>query len=374
MDFDFSEDQILLRESVRALCRKAQSLPALRRAEAAGKGYAPEIWNALGEAGFCGIFISGEDGGIALDQVGAAVLYEELGRGLACSPHFVSAYLAARLIGTCGDAALRRRWLPALASGTCIATIAIDEPGRSTTPSGIRAEARLHADQRVIDGIKHLVPFASDADLIIVIARDIEGCPAGFLLDPRGPGVTISPQPSLGNDGLCEIRMEAAPVQGSLAGGTFWSTWESVLDQGGMLQAAFAAGAAQAVQEMSVNYAKEREQFGKPIGAFQAIAHYLAEMATEVDAARSFAYYAAWQADTGIDNAQAANQAKLFNTAVLRKASAVSIQVHGGFGFTLEADPQLFFRRAKHLQLFNGDPATLEDRIAERMFGPLETP
>jgi alkylation response protein AidB-like acyl-CoA dehydrogenase len=371
MDFDFSDEQRMLRESIAAVCGSEHALAALRAAEQDSKGFPRALWQAITDAGFAGIFIAEAHGGAALDYVSAAVIYEEFGAQLAITPHFVSSFLATSLILEHGSESLQAEWLPLLASGERLLTVAVEEPGRSASRNGILCQASAVEGEIRLHGVKHLVAYAADADAVIVFARDqTEADPAAYLLPMNTAGVQLEFQPNLGNESLFRLTLDEVRIPAALKlEGDAWVGWEKLVDKGGILLAAFCAGATQRVLDMSNTYAKERVQFGKPIGAFQAIAHMLAEMATEADAARTLAYYAAWLADSGADPALAANQAKLFASAAFREASARSIQIHGGFGFTIEADPQLFFRRAKHLQLFHGDPDQLADRIADQLLG-----
>lgn len=371
MDFEFTEEQRILRHSVLALCQAESPLASLRRAEAAEQGFSRNIWLALTNAGFTGIFVPEEYGGVPLDHVSAVILYEELGRQLAISPHLVSSYMAVSLINSCANETIKTKWLPRVAEEGLIITVAVDEPGRTATPEGVQMTATTAAGGFMLDGIKHLVPYADAAEVFLVLAHDDKSGGFGAYLVPRGtPGLTCRLQPSLANDGLYHLEFDQVRIPyENLIATDVWKAWTAVLDTGGVFAAAFAAGAAQAVLDMSSAYAKERVQFGKPIGSFQAIAHKLADMATEIEAARTLAYHAAWRGDTGQPDALAACQAKLFATEALRKAAAAGIQIHGGFGFTLEGDPQLFFRRAKHLQLSYRGPAELEDRIADLILG-----
>jgi alkylation response protein AidB-like acyl-CoA dehydrogenase len=369
MDLDFSEEQQMLREMVRGVFSEYAPIETVRALEDDPKGYPDELWKQLGELDLLGLTIPEAYGGSAQSLLEAAIVYEEIGRSLAPSPHFVSCVLSANALVYGGSEAQKQSWLPQLASGKAIFTPAWLEPGNSYRAKGVQLRATPDGDGFVLRGTKCHVLFASAATRLVVLARtgDGETDVDLFLVDPKAAGVTLSQQKSLASDtqyavAFDGVRVAAADRIG--AAGSGWATWDRVMPEGVILAAAQAAGGAQRSLELTVAYAKEREQFDKPLGAFQAIAHYLADAATQVEGGTTLVYEAAWAHAQGKSIAQLAPMAKLFMCQVYRDTTAMSLQVFGGVGFTIEYDAQLYFRRAKQLQLSWWDSRQLEERIA----------
>ena len=300
----------------------------------------------------------------------AAVVYEELGRSLVPTPHFVSSVLS-------GGALTRRR------HGRAEGRVAAPHRQRRGHPVGRLARARTTATRRracssgpfptadgvVLSGTKRHVAFASSAERLVVLARtgdaptDIDL----FLVDPTAPGVVLTQKTSISSDTQYDVELTDVHVPASDrigAAGSGWATWNATMLDGIVLAAAQAAGGAQYALEITVQYAKDREQFDKPLGAFQALAHYLADAKTNVDGATLLVYEAAWAAANGHDTSRLAPMAKLFACKTYRDVTAMAQQIFGGVGFTIEYDIQLYFRRAKQLQLSWWDDRELEDRVA----------
>jgi len=369
MDLDFSEEQELLRETVRRVCAEHAPLEVVRRMEDDPTGYPASFWKQLAETGVTGVRIPEEHGGSGLSMLDAVVVYEELGRSLAPSPHFPSAVLAAGALLAAGSAEQQREWLSRIASGEAILTPAWLEPDGGFGPRGVQLAARADGDAFVLDGVKRHVPFASAADRLVVLARTGPAAEAVdlFLVDPQAPGVALAQQKSLAADTQYEVRFDGVRIPASArigAAGSGWAAWDRVLLDGVILLAALAMGGAERALEITVQYAKDRKQFDKPLGAFQAISHYLADAATAVDGGKTLVYEAAWARANGRSVARLAPMAKLFACQTWRDVTAMCQQVWGGVGFTIEYDIQLYFRRAKQLQITWWDPHHLEERIA----------
>ena len=221
----------------------------------------------------------------------------------------------------------------------------------------------------VLSGTKLHVHFASSAAALLVLARtgDADTDVEIFIVDPSSPGVTLNQQVSLASDTqyeveLAEVRVSADDRLGTAGGG--WSAWHDTMLDGAILCAAQAMGGAQRAMEITVEYSKVREQFNKPLGAFQALAHYLADGQTAVDGGATLVYEAAWARAMGRPIDKLAPMAKLFCCQTYRDVTAMCVQVHGGMGFTTEYDIQLFFRRAKQLQITWWDTRYLEELVA----------
>jgi alkylation response protein AidB-like acyl-CoA dehydrogenase len=369
MDLDFSEEQEMLREMVRGVCAEYSPIEIVRELEDDPTGYPEQLWKQLGELDLLGLLIPEAYGGSEQSMLEAAIVYEEFGRALAPSPHFASCVLAAGVLTRAGSEEQKRTWLPKIASGEAILVPAWLEPRNGYGPEGVQIRAQAEGDGFVISGEKWHVPFASAATRLLVLARTGDAATDVdlFLIDPEAPGVRLSQQMNLASDAQYALELDGVRVtaEGRIgAAGSGWLSWDSVMHDGVVLAAALAAGGAARSLELTVEYAKEREQFGKPLGAFQAIAHYLADAATNIEGGTILVYEAAWARAEGKPTERLAPMAKLFMCQVYRDVTAMSLQVFGGVGFTVEYDAQLYFRRAKQLQLSWWDSRYLEERIA----------
>jgi alkylation response protein AidB-like acyl-CoA dehydrogenase len=379
MHLDWSEEQLVLREMVRGLCAEHAPLADVRRMEDDPKGYTDGFWKQLGELGLLGLFIPEAYGGSAQSLLEGVVVYEELGRALSPSPHFVSAVVGAGLLLAAGSEEQKRAWLPQIASGEAVLSPAWLEPKRGFGPQGVQLRAERSGEGWTLEGFKRHVPFASSATRLLVLARTGPGeSEIGlFLVDPAGAGVTLTQQRSLASDTQYDVRFENVRVASGDAIGDphrGWAAWEAVMQDGIILLAAWAMGGAERALEITVQYAKDRKQFDKPLGAFQAIAHYLADAATVVDGGRTLVWEAAWARSQGRSVARLAPMAKLFACQTYRDVTAMCQQVWGGVGFTIEYDIQLYFRRAKQLQNTWWDTRTLEEKIAASVLDPEAKP
>jgi alkylation response protein AidB-like acyl-CoA dehydrogenase len=369
MDLDWTEEQVALRDMVRGVCAQYAPLEVVRQVEDDATGYPAELWKQLGELGVTGLLIPEEYGGSAQSALEAAVVYEEFGRALAPSPHFVSAVLSAGLLAAAGTEEQKKAWLPKIASGEAILTPAWLEPGNGFGPAGVQLRAKADGEGFVLSGTKRHVLFASAATRLVVLARTGDAADAVdlFLVDPRAAGVTLTQQRSLASDtqyqvDLANVRVAAADRIG--AAGSGWKTFDRAMHDGVILLAAYAMGGAERALDITVQYAKDRKQFDKPLGAFQAISHYLADAATAIDGGKTLVYEAAWARSTGRPIERLAPMAKLFACQTWRDVTAMCQQVWGGVGFTIEYDIQLYFRRAKQLQITWYDTRTLEELVA----------
>ncbi|HVN50581.1 MAG TPA: acyl-CoA dehydrogenase family protein [Acidimicrobiales bacterium] len=366
MDLDFTDEQQMLREMARGVCADFAPLTVVRELEDDPVGYPVDFWKQLAALDLIGLTIPTAYGGSEMTCLEAAILYEELGRSLAPSPHFASAVIAAGLLVAAGSEDLRQHWLPQVVSGEAILTPAWIEPHHGFGPDGVQATARPDGDAIVLDGTKWHVPFASSATRLVVLARGAEGVGL-YLVDPHTDGVSLEQQMTIASDTqyavtLDGVRVSAADRIGDAGSG--WDTWTEVMGDGMILLAAQAVGGAQFALEITVQYAKDREQFDKPLGAFQAISHYLADAKTAVDGATLLVHEAAWARATGQPVDRLAPMAKLFACQTFRDVTAMAQQVFGGVGFTVEYDIQLYFRRAKQLQISWYDSRHLESLVA----------
>ena len=372
MDLDFTDEQELLRETVRRVCEEHAPISVVRAMEDDATGYPAALWKQFGEVGINGLLIPEEYGGSAQSLLDAAIVYEEFGRALAPSPHFASAVIGASLLLAAGSDAQKKAWLPRVASGEAILSPAWLEPDGGFGPKGVQLVAKPEGDGFVLTGVKRHVPFASAATRLVVLARTgaEEREISLFLVDPQAKGVTLTQQRSLAADTqykveLAGVRVGAADRVGAVDAG--WAAFDGVMHDAIILLAALAMGGAERALEITVQYAKDRKQFDKPLGAFQAISHYLADAATAIDGGKTLVYEAAWARANGKSVARLAPMAKLFACQTWRDVTAMCQQVWGGVGFTIEYDIQLYFRRAKQLHITWWDTPYLEELVATQV-------
>ncbi|MGE5271290.1 MAG: acyl-CoA dehydrogenase family protein [Thiohalocapsa sp.] len=374
MDIGFSEEQELLRDSARKFLDSQCDTRFVRAMMATEAAVTPEFWRQLAEQGWLGIAYPEEDGGSGLGLLDLVVLMEEVGRAVMPGPYPATVLLGGAAIATAGAEATRQEWLPKIAAGEAKATLAVTEPNARWDAAGITLQAREGRGGFVLDGSKMFVPDAHVADVLVVAARTRDGSTMEdgislFLVPRDAAGVAVKLLPSVDETRkLCEVTfadvaLPASALLGELHQG--WPALASVIDRAAVALSAEMCGAAQRVLEMSVDYAKMRIAFGKPIGTYQAVKHKCADMLIEIENAKSLTYYAAWAVDEGeADAAMAVSMAKAAASDAGRKVCAAGIQLHGGIGMTWEHDLQLYLKRAKASEIAFGDATWHRERIA----------
>jgi len=369
LNLDFSAEQEMLRDTVRGICATYSPLTVVRELEDDPVGYSADLWKQLGELDLIGLLLPEEYGGSGMTAIEGVVVYEEFGRALAATPHFVSSVLSGGALVRAGSEEQKSEWLPKIVTGEAVFTPAWLEPENTYGPKGVELRAVPDGDGFTLTGVKRHVAFASSATRLVVLARtgDAPGDVDLFLVDPAAEGVTLTQQFTIASDAQYKVELDGVRVTAAdrIGGaGTGWATWDEVMHGAVILAAAQAVGGLQYALEITVQYAKDRHQFDKPLGAFQALAHYLADAATAADGAEVLVHEAAWAHAEGRDVAKLAPMAKLFACQTFRDVTATAQQIFGGIGFTLEFDIQLYFRRAKELQLSWWDTRTLEELVA----------
>jgi len=321
-----------------------------------------------------GTAISEEDGGLGLGQIELAILTEETGRAILPAPFYSSVGLAAPVIAATAEGTIRKELLGGVASGETRATLALVEAEGRWDALGVKAKAVKERNGYTITGTKLFVPDAHLADEILVVARtsrekDKTAGISLFAVPASDKNVKVRQLETIDQTRrLCRVRLSGVTVGADrLLGreGEAWPLLERALDRAATTLAAEATGVASKVVELSRDYAKERLQFDRPIGSFQAISHKIADMLVLTENARSTTYYAAWALDEGVPDASlAAATAKVAGSEAARTVAQDGIQVHGGIGFTWEHDMHLYYRRAKWLELFLGDAGLWRERVA----------
>ena len=366
MDFSFSADQQLLKNSARAFLDEHVKPAHVRALWDDPRGESDTLWKEMAQLGWLGLALPEDAGGSALGLVETAILQEELGRA-ACPSPYLPTVLAAMAIDRFGTAAQKSRWLPAVAGGGARATVALMERELDWDARSIQTRADESGGKVVLTGVKQFVPWAHVADVILVPAA-AGAAPAVFAVEPSAPGVSVTPLTSM-DPGLrlSTVTLDGAtvPAEARLPSS---GALEFLLQRGAVGAAAEMLGAARRCLDMAVDYAKVREQFGQPIGSFQAIRHKCADMLLDVENSFSAVYYAAWAlANDAEDGPLAASVAKAYVSDASRKVCGDAIQVHGGIGFTWEYDLHLYFKRAKALEPLYGDADHHRELIVRRV-------
>ena len=373
MDFGFSPDQELLRSQARSFLDRASPASAVRQAMESDRGWDANVWDQMVELGWTAIPFPTEAGGLGLGMVELGVVLEEQGRHLTPSPFHSSVCLAGAVTAAAPDSAPRRELLSGIATGSKRATVALLEASGRWDAAGVRLSADLTGDAYRLRGEKLYVPDARDSDWIIVAARTDDGAEDGVTLmvvDRGTPGLRVTPLLSLDPTrplarlDFDDVEVETASVLGAPGGG--FSVLSRALAAAAVSVSAELCGVAQRALELSVEHAKTRRQFGRPIGSYQAISHKCADMLVQLESARSLTYHAAWSLDNHEVGAPlAASMAKAYASDAARSVTSMAIQIHGGIGFTWEHDAHLLFKRAKWGEVVYGDGRHHRERVAQ---------
>jgi len=368
MNFEFSEEQNILQSAARKFLASACPSSLVRAMEEDDTGYSPDLWRQMADLGWLGVVFPEALGGTAGNIVDLCLLEEEMGRVLLPSPFLPTVVLAGLTILKAGSEDQRQQFLPPIARGDRIMTLALLEDNSDPAPDRVQLEAKPDSDGYVLTGVKRFVPYAHVADHIVCAARTKEGVTL-FLVEADAPGLKVEQQKTITGEKLCQVEFDGvrAAKRGLLGRpGQGWPVIESVLTTAAIAECGFTLGSARWILESAVAYAKERVQFGVPIGSFQAIQHKCADMLVDADSASFIAYYAAWLASKNDPSAPLfASEAKAWCGDMNVRAAREGIQVMGGLGFTLEYDMQLYYRRARASQTAFGDTIHHRQKVAE---------
>jgi alkylation response protein AidB-like acyl-CoA dehydrogenase len=377
MHFAFTEEQEELREAARAFLTDHSGPDRVREVMESDSGWDDEAWKRIGsELGWPCVIVPEAYGGIGLSSVELVALLEVVGEALLCAPFFSSVCLAGQALIEFGSEAQKQEYLPELAEGRLTASLAFCEADGGWDPSALTTTATRDGDAYVLRGTKRYVLDGHGAALFVVAAR-AEGSEgdagvSAFVVPADADGLSRRALPTLDQTRRqAEVSFDGVRVPASACmgdEGEAAAPLRRAIDRAAIALAAEQVGGAQRCLDMTVAYAKEREQFGRPIGSFQAIKHKCADMMVLVESARSAAYYAGCvAAEEDGDIAIAASLAKSYCSDAYFRCAGESIQVHGGVGFTWEYDPHLHFKRAQWGRGFLGDPDWHRDRVADRL-------
>jgi alkylation response protein AidB-like acyl-CoA dehydrogenase len=369
MNFDFSDDQKQLRDQARKFLAEKCSPKAVRVVLDGKAPYDKELWKGLAEMGFLGVALPEEFGGAGAGHLELCVIAEEMGRANAPVPFSSTVYLAAEALLIAGSEAQKKKWLPAIASGEAIGTLALFEGKGNPSPRNVK----LTAANGVLNGVKKPVADGAVADFAVVAARTgssgRDSDVSLFLVDLKAGGVEVKSLTNLDpTRGQAELTFKDAKAEPLGAAGEGWSILSQVLDRAAVLCAFEQVGGSDRALEMGRDYALDRIAFGRQIGSFQAVKHMLADMYVSATLARSNSYYGAWALSTNAaELPEAAAAARISATQAFQHCAKNNIQVHGGMGFTWEFDCHMYYRRANAMALGLGSLSYWEDQLIDRM-------
>jgi alkylation response protein AidB-like acyl-CoA dehydrogenase len=372
MDLGLTEDQEMLRSMAREFIEQETPRTFVRDMEEDDRGFTADMWQKIAQVGWLGLIVPEEHGGTGQNLVDLGILLEEVGHGVMPGPFFNTALVTVAILDA-GSDAQKAEYLPRIAAGDLIATAAILEPYSRLDANGINLEAAASGDGYTLNGTKMFVENAHAADYLLVAARTGGSGEDGvtlLLVDAQSDGVSVDKLKTIATDNQCEVTFNNVSVPGANVlgeAGNGWSQLRLLLQKGAALRCCQMVGALQEVLDMTVEYVKNRVQFGRPIGSFQAIQHYCANMATDVDGSRFITYQAIWRLGEGLPSDLEVSSAKAWVSDSAQRVAATAHQCHGAIGFTQEHDLQLFTRRLKAWEVSFGDGDYHRERVAQAM-------
>jgi len=374
MDFSLSEDQEIIKRTAHNFLTKECPTSFVRETLRDDRGYSPELWQKMAKLGWMGFVFPESYGGMGGSFLDLTVLLEEMGMAGLPSPFFSTVILGGLPILEGGSDKQKEEFLPPMVNGDFILTLALTEASGKYTPDGIEVMATKSDKGYIINGTKLFVPYAQIADYIIVVARTEDGVGKDgitlFVVNSKSQGVTCTPLATITGEKQFEVVFNKVEVsKDSILGevGNGWSIIEKIWPKVVVGACAEMVGGAQQALEMTVNYAKEREQFGRPIGCLQVVQHFCADMVSDVDGCRYITYQAAWMISCGLPCVKEAAMAKAWCSNAFKRTTAKGQQIHGAIGFTEEHDLHLYYKKAKSQELIYGDSAFHLKTVAEQI-------
>ena len=376
MDFSFSEEQKMLRTTARDFLWDNCPKTLVRAMVEDEKGYTPELWRRMADMGWMGLVFPEKFGGADGSFFDLVVLLEEMGRACLPSPFFSTVVLSGFALLEAGNEQQRSEFLPKIASGDMIFTLALTEPATTKyAPSLISVKATAEQNDFIIDGTKLFVPDAHIAGYIVCAARTRGDAMSRdgitlFLVDAKTPGISCTQLKTIAGDKQCEVVFNKVKVPGdNILGGLHngWTHIEKLLQKAAVAKCAEMLGGAQVVLEMTTNYAKERIQFERPIGSFQAVQHHCANMVIDVDGGKFITYKAAWMLSEGIPCTREVAVAKAWVSEAYRRVCLLGHQVMAGVAYMVDHDMPLYSTRAKAAELAFGDANFYQEVVAQEL-------
>lgn len=375
MDLAFTEQQQILRNSARDFLQKECPTSFVRQMAEDKAGYTEELWRKMAELGWMGLILPEQYGGSGGNFLDLVILLEEMGRACLPGPFFSTVVLCGLTILAAGSEKQKREFLPRIARGETILAFALTEPSAVYEASAIATRAVRDGDSHVINGTKLFVSDGHIADYIVCVARTEDSAEPDdgitlFLVDANSPGIECTVLKTLAFDRQCEVLLNDVRVGNDRVLGTAGKAWdavEGVLEQVAVAKCADMVGSARAAFESAVSYAKERVQYGHPIGSFQAIQHHCADMAVDIDGSALITYEAAWRIDRGLPSAKLVSMAKSWVNEACQRVTLLGHQIYGGIGFCRDQDMHLYYRRVRAGGLTLGDTVFHRKIIAREL-------
>ncbi|MGB8684455.1 MAG: acyl-CoA dehydrogenase family protein [Candidatus Binatus sp.] len=363
MDFGLSEEQQQLKESAHAFLSGECPTTFVRKVMATDDGYPRELYDQIAKLGWTGLIVPEKFGGAGLGMLDMAMILEEGGYAAMPGPFLFSSMLAASALKLGGSEQLNAKWLTALAEGNAVGTVAVVEGAGSIDHRDIHAIAMKSDAGWRLNGAKMFVPYADVADFIVVAAKRDSDVRL-FVVDTKSPGVTIRSRKNLDlTRRVASVELRNVPAKRLHGGGS--QLFAKLVDVAAIAVAADSLGGTERALEMAVDYSKVREQFGKPIGSFQALKHAAAEIVADLEPARAMLWYAAYALDTGAaDASRIAAMAKARLCDIYSRGTDRAVLMHGGIGFTWEHDMHIWFKRARFNESYFGSPSFHRERVA----------
>jgi alkylation response protein AidB-like acyl-CoA dehydrogenase len=375
MDLALSEEQEMLKTMARDFLSDKLPKTAVKEIEESESGYSSEMWKEMAGLGWMGLVLPEKYGGGGMSFLDLAVLVEEMGRACLPGPYFSTVILGGLSILDVGSDEQKQKHLPGIASGETIFTLALTEASARYDASGIELKATADKDGYVLNGTKLFVPDAHIADYILCVARTGKGAKAEdgitiFIVDAKSPGISTTVLKTIANDKLCEVVFDQVKVPKENILGQpdqGWSEVNKIIQRAAVAKCCEMVGCIQQALDMTVEYAKDRKQYDRPIGSFQVIQHYCADMATDVDGTRLSTYQAAWMISEGLPCTQEVAVAKAWAGEACQRVMALAHQIHGAIGVTIDHDLQYYTRRAKAAEVTFGDASFYREIVAQEM-------
>jgi len=369
MDLDFNKEQQMLRKSVAEFLSKECPFDTVREIEDSATGYDKKMWQKMAKLGWMEIHFPEAYGGLGDPFVELTIILEEMGKKAFPSPFFSTVILCGLTLMEGGSEKQKKTLLPKIAAGKLIMSLAQYEEEAGYLEAGINLSAQPEGDDYILNGTKMFVLDANIADLLIVAARTPKGVTL-FLMNPKTSGVCIQKLQTIGRDNNCVVTLENVKIsKNDMIGGPGkgWQIMEKMTPKATVAKCAEMLGGCQESIAMTATYAKERVQYGTPIGGFQAIQHYMADMRIAYDTSIYYLHKVAWMLDEGLDVTKEVSALKAQVNEQYKFITERAVQIHGGIGTTREFNIGLFYRRAKAFEYILGDTDYHQNKIADAL-------
>lgn len=370
MNLDFTSEQEMLRDSASKFFANECPYDRVKALEETEAGYSPEIWQKMAELGWQGLIFPEEYGGFDAAFMDLIILSEEMGKAVCPSPFFSTVIQCGLTLLEGATEDQKKALLPRIAEGSLNMALAQYEAEGSYLPSGINMIAETRDGHYILNGTKLFVMDANLCEKFIVIARVDKAGPTLFLVEANDPGIGITKMSTIGKDNLCEVTFKDISVdrEGVIGPiGKGWEILERMEAKAAVVKAAEMVGGCKACIDITAEYAKQREQYGMPIGGFQIIQHYMANMLIRYDVSANYLYQVAWMVDEGLDFATEASALKASVNETYKFISERAVQIHGAIGTSREADIALFYRKAKSYEYVCGDSDYHYEKVIQNL-------